>query len=520
MLKNMKFLGLGLFLLLIIQALPVNLPVLGNVLGTNEACAVTTIENSNFENGSGSTPTGWSTDAWTPSNSTFTWEQNAGINGSKCISINSTGFNDARWIQTLQLTPGKAYSLSAYVKGEGITADGSADIGANICVMNEWTVSESAGSTGTFGWKKIYLEFIAPSSGSVTIGCRLGFYSNTMKGKVYFDDITITELERRSGTKIYLDLESNQWSAFTGTNDARWINHLDNAYNKYTELVGTTPFNGSNIGIMSAHIYSGWWAIAGNPIKWNQPYVRDGLVTSNADDDWSFGILHEIGHDFDVGGWNWDAEFWANTKMYYVLEQLGGKVSQNNTYYVGSQIENYYKTDASGSYDNTIANGTFSGDGLTYCFIRIKNAIGWEPFKQTFRYFTSSGANPSTAVGKFNLFLDKLTEYSGYNVRSTFLPGELYTIEQNYNPSPANFSISNRSGLLVQFTWTGASDERYAIYRKVTGSSMTPEKIIETTNSTVSVNTLSGSYDFYLAKIDASGSRISSYTHPITLEAY
>lgn len=427
--KKLKSFCTVLSLMFLFQVQPHNIALDGGIY-TNEANAVTVISNGNFESGSGNAPTGWSTDAWT-TGSSFTWEQSAGRNGSKCISITSNSYNDARWVQTVQLTPNKHYVLSAYVKGENINPDGTATTGANISVMDEWTVSDSTESTGTFGWKKIYLDFVAPESGSVKLGCRLGFYGSVMSGKAYFDDIEIIELQRRSGRNVYLNLESSQWSIFTGTNDTRWIGHLDDAYDKYYELVGTKPYNGTNIGIKSAHIYPGYWAIAGNPINWNQPYVAEEIYKINTDDDWSFGILHEIGHDFDQDGWNWDAEFWANTKMYYVVEQLGGKVFQNNTYYVGSQLENYYKTHASGSYANTIANGTFKGDGLTYCFIRIKNVIGWEPFKMTFRYFTSSGANPASKVAKFDLFLDKLTEYSGYDVRSTFLTGELDTI-RNY----------------------------------------------------------------------------------------
>jgi len=429
--KNVKAWCIGLSLILISQFLPTNLPVLNKVYGTNEVYAAASMVNGDFQKGLGSTPTNWTTDAYYTGRTTFAWEANTGINGSKCVSINSSDFNDARWVQKIQLTPGKAYSLSAYVKGENITPNGTATIGANISVMGEWIVSDSVNSTGTYNWKQIYLEFIAPASGNVQIGCRLGFYSNEMKGKAYFDNITISELERRSGTNIYLDLDSTQWSGFTGTNDTRWISHLDNAYLKYKDLVGTAPYNSSKIGIMSSHIYSGYWAIAGNPIQWNQPYVYNEIVKCNTNDNWSFGILHEIGHDFDQSGWNWDAEFWANTKMYYVVEQLNGKVDQNGIYYVGSQLQNFYKTDASGSYDNTIAKGTFSGDGLTYCFIRIKNIVGWDAFKNTFRYFTSSGVNPSTKVAKFDLFLDKLTEYANYDVRSTFSTGELNTI-RNY----------------------------------------------------------------------------------------
>lgn len=176
---------------------------------------------------------------------------------------------------------------------------------------------------------------------------------------------------------------------------------------------------------------------------WHQWYVRDELRRVNDRDDWSFGILHELGHDFDIEDlWNWDAEFWANFKMFYVVETLNARVRLGTTEYTGAGLETYYRTDAEESYIHTIAKGIFGGDGLTYCFIRMKQAIaihtgqnGWLPFQQTFRYYLASGVQPATELDNFNLFLDKLTEYAGYNVRSTFLPSELQTITAHYAPS-------------------------------------------------------------------------------------
>jgi hypothetical protein len=35
------------------------------------------------------------------------------------------------------------------------------------------------------------MSFVAPASGSVTIGCRIGFFGNLTRGKAWFDDIAI-----------------------------------------------------------------------------------------------------------------------------------------------------------------------------------------------------------------------------------------------------------------------------------------------------------------------------------------
>ena len=48
---------------------------------------------------------------------------------------------------------------------------------------------------------------------------------------------------------------------------------------------------------------------------------KSDLTNINNDDNWSFAMLHEIGHNFDFDNWNFDGEFWANFKMYYVMSQ-------------------------------------------------------------------------------------------------------------------------------------------------------------------------------------------------------
>jgi pimeloyl-ACP methyl ester carboxylesterase len=153
--------------------------------------------------------------------------------------------------------------------------------------------------------------------------------------------------------------------------------------------------------------------------------VTGQILAINADDDWSYGIIHEIGHDFDDARWNFDAEFFANLKVSYVVDTntsarvWTGRI--NSVPYINyANLPAFYKTYAPGAYDNTVATGTYHNDGLNYTFLKIKNQIGWNPFKQTFRYFNSLPAAdvPTTNLGKLNLFLSKLMDYSGYNVFS------------------------------------------------------------------------------------------------------
>ena len=256
---------------------------------------------------------------------------------------------------------------------------------------------------------------------------------------------TCLSLNGTIGQKTELWIEQADSETVTPQDLSSWVSKLDSSYLKYEELVGGIPFDGNKIVIQSSRDYPGGWAVAGNPILWNQPGVQEELqLVKNGS--WSFGILHELSHDFDLsnlgapgnGTWNWDAEFWANTKMYYAIETLNGKIIYPPFSYTGSQLKNYYRTDAGASWDKTLKLGVFSGDGLTYKFIQIRDQIGWEPFKQTFRYFMSLPVNelPTTKINKFNLFLDKLTEYAGYDVRTLFTQIEMDAITTHYLNNP------------------------------------------------------------------------------------
>ena len=62
--------------------------------------------------------------------------------------------------------------------------------------------------------------------------------------------------------------------------------------------------------------------------------------------------------------------------------------------------------------------------GFPYNMIRVRQRIGHGPFNQTFNYFANlSAANmPSTQLGRVNLFLTKLRDFSGQSVIAMFTP--------------------------------------------------------------------------------------------------
>jgi hypothetical protein len=252
----------------------------------------------------------------------------------------------------------------------------------------------------------------------------LGYWGSLATGKAYFDDIEITPLTKREGQNHYLVLEDADIasSGITEEELARWQDNLDRAYEAYADLVGGVPYSGEKIGIVSVRQYPGGWAVAGNPVQWHQPYVRDTL-SAVKNGDWSFGILHELGHDFDLDyRWAWDAEFMANLKMEYVVETLDARVYMEGIWYQGEELRNFYGD----QYLRNKHEGKYDGTVLHYRFAELRDTHGWDPFKQTFREYLAIPWEdlPATRLDKFLRFIEILSATSGEDVQSRFDPGE------------------------------------------------------------------------------------------------
>jgi len=390
------------------------------------------VQTFNFDANSSS---GWDKTYWASGTSpSMVWDGVAGHTNAGSLKIKTNSNTDAQWYYQLGLSSQTLYRLTGWVKGENITNQEGTDttIGGRFEDDYGGWWEFATDNMGTYTWRKTTLIF----SGSSTIRARLGGTGNTVTGKAWFDDMNITSnpLTIYKGEHITFMLEPSDISA-SGITEAKmkqWVINLDKVYDAYYDLIGSNPSYGSqNLGILSVPATTGWGACcqsAGNlwVISWAQYSVQDELNRVKGNTWTSFGIPHELGHAFDSCKWNcdWSGEFWANLKVYYATETLNTKVLLNGKNYTGSELANYFKTDSSTSYDDTLSVGTFSWDGLLYKFISIKNQIGWEPFKQTFRYFTSLGSAPATKLDKLNLFISKLTEYSGQNVRNMFTSTE------------------------------------------------------------------------------------------------
>jgi hypothetical protein len=82
--------------------------------------------------------------------------------------------------------------VTGWIKGDNIVREPDRNTGANLCLEGTWDHAPDY-LDGTFDWRQASFSFTAPASGKVTIGCRLGYWSNTTRGKVWFDDIEIVD---------------------------------------------------------------------------------------------------------------------------------------------------------------------------------------------------------------------------------------------------------------------------------------------------------------------------------------
>ncbi len=206
------------------------------------------------------------------------------------------------------------------------------------------------------------------------------------------------------------------------TDPPAWVAKLDRAYEAYADLVGAVPFGGRKITILSVENDPGGWAVAGNPIRWHRKWIAPTFENNVNKGDWVFGIVHELGHDFDLDDrWDWSPELLANFKMDYVFQAVKAVVffdSQACDYGDPKSlrmIDLYRIGDAKLGTANRMLHGGWEGDGAHTKWTDTVNDIGWEPFKRVFRWFNKLSKDQLVADGlsRRSLFIRALEEQSG-----------------------------------------------------------------------------------------------------------
>ncbi len=148
------------------------------------------LKNSSFEaKGNHEQPEHWRFDYWQPGASAALTQSKV-YDGNYALVLQAETENDFRMIQTVKVKGDKTYRFSGWVATEGVP---EGQYGANLCVMGGFVRSE--GVSATTDWRPIELVFRTyPGQKEVTLGVRLGFYSTTNTGKVFFDRLQLEQI--------------------------------------------------------------------------------------------------------------------------------------------------------------------------------------------------------------------------------------------------------------------------------------------------------------------------------------
>ena len=146
------------------------------------------VRNGLLAQGTNDKPSHWTHEGYAkdPSTTEFTWE--VGPDGLGVIGVENHRPNDARWIQTVPVSPDTWYRISGWVRTENV---GSAKMGAYLSAMGRF---DSKDLRGTQSWKPVSMWVRTGSLDTqLQLWARLGGYSSENSGRAFFSGISVEE---------------------------------------------------------------------------------------------------------------------------------------------------------------------------------------------------------------------------------------------------------------------------------------------------------------------------------------
>jgi len=157
------------------------------VLALPAASRAAVLQNGRFTDAGGGLPTGWRLEAWNRDFSDVTVEP--GTDGGSALRIVNRDANDARVCQTIAVSPGSSYRVSARVKTAGV---GLTTAGALIAI--EPRIADSVDIKGTTDWQPIEVTAANADANTWDICVRLGSYANLNTGTAWFTDVQVERI--------------------------------------------------------------------------------------------------------------------------------------------------------------------------------------------------------------------------------------------------------------------------------------------------------------------------------------
>ncbi len=230
-----------------------------------------------------------------------------------------------------------------------------------------------------------------------------------------------------------------------------YADFFEEAIRKEVELTGFRPYD--------IFVISGWEDIAlaagvgdnYNVITAGEDFMKTEMsrMAYNRDKnnimDLSFGMLHELGHMFDSQrGWNFESEAWTDLKLCYVIDKMTKDHAETDGLIFGCSPQDYPKgrvftyegmAECLDIHKNKGAMETVYGFyGAARLFLLMAYDFGWDPFIETFHWYQDNGytQNSFERYERFTIFVDKLSEFSGKDIKNDYLNENNWKVFEEY----------------------------------------------------------------------------------------
>lgn len=211
-----------------------------------------------------------------------------------------------------------------------------------------------------------------------------------------------------------------------------WVSQLERAYDAYVDLTGFTPF--PQIEVRGYTNCSHWgYIFYGKPvIHVNRDCLYEDLAKmARRQNDWNFGVLHEMSHLFDASRWDFDGETLANFKIAYVLMMNGSSAAPAefpaSTLFTHATLRNGWK-----ELHGTMLNSrTHPINSLCIKLWEVADQVGWQAVRYAFHNFPNQPE--ASAMYKFETFITLLSYYSGTDVAGLFTASEWDIIRSEFS---------------------------------------------------------------------------------------
>lgn len=191
-------------------------------------------------------PVGWFSDAYLRREGITQFSvTDAARSGHAAAEVHNFDMNDARFAQTVQVSPKTMYRLSGWVKASEISVAGR---GANLSIEGVYVFSESVYETNG-EW--VYLEtygLTGNDQDEVTIFARVGGYSGESQGKAAFDDLSLVRVDT-----VPTGYQADAWYTIEAV---AVVEPVDN-----TDTSGASPFWPAAIVITVGYAAAALWIL-------------------------------------------------------------------------------------------------------------------------------------------------------------------------------------------------------------------------------------------------------------------